>query len=360
MLNPVTSNFLKNFLHNRVSNKKYPFFGSIEMTRRCNSNCLFCPIGREKDELVRGEMETEEIFRVLDQFANLRIIAFTYLGGEPTLRKDVCEVADYATKLNIKSQLTTNGILVADRAEAYTRSLDAIVVSLDATDADAYRAIRNIDAFDKVVSAFQECVKYSKENHCAIISNTVICSKNIEQIPEVIKFCSSLGVDGIMLDFATFHDNWKSIVKPDSAYAPDEMDWRRDIGKLKKLIPEVIEMKKKYPIITSKSYLKTFLLGDFHFKCYPYLFCCVDKNGMVSIPCFDSPHTQLIDILDEYDLKELIFSDETAKAREAVKDCDICYMHCIVEPSKVLGEPLRHFMDLLEWIGTFRRHGGKM
>jgi MoaA/NifB/PqqE/SkfB family radical SAM enzyme len=360
MLSPVTCNFLKNFFHNRVYRKKYPFFGSIEMTRRCNSKCLFCPIGCEKDELVRGEMKIEEIFRVLDQFAELRIIAFSYLGGEPTLRKDVCEVADYANKLNIKSQLTTNGILVADRAEAYTRSLDAIVISLDATDADTYRAIRNIDAFDNVVSAFQECVKYSRENDCAILSNTVICSKNIEQIPEVIKFCSSLGVDGIMLEFATFHDNWKGIVKEDSAYAPDEMDWRHDVDKLKKMIPEVIAMKKKYPIITSTSYLKTFLLGDFHFKCYPYLFCCVDKNGMVSVPCFDSLNTKLCDIINEHDLKELMFSDETAKAREAVKDCDICYMHCIVEPSKVLGEPLHHCRDLFEWIRTFQRHSGKV
>ena len=81
MLSPVTKNFLKNFFRNRVSGKKYPFFGSIEMTRRCNSKCFFCPIGSEKDEFVRGEMKTEEIFRVLDQFAELRIIAFSYLGA---------------------------------------------------------------------------------------------------------------------------------------------------------------------------------------------------------------------------------------------------------------------------------------
>jgi len=359
MLSPVTKNFLKNFFHNRVCSKKYPFFGSIEMTRRCNSKCLFCPIGSERDEFVRGEMKTEEIFRVLDQFAELRIIAFTYLGGEPTLRKDVCEVADYATELNIKSQLTTNGILVADRAEVYTRSLDAIVVSLDATDAETYRAIRNIDAFDEVVSAFKECVKYSKENDCAVLSNTVICSKNIEQIPDIIKFCDALGVGGIMLEFATFHDNWKGIVKEGSAYAPDEMDWRRYPDKLKKMISEVIEMKKKYPIITSRSYLKTFLSGDFHFTCHPYLFCCVDKNRMLSIPCFDSPHTKFYDIINEYNLRELIFSDETARAMEEVRDCDVCYMHCIVEPSKVLGEPIHHFGDLLEWVRTFQRSGGR-
>jgi hypothetical protein len=108
-----------------------------------------------------------------------------------------------------------------------------------------------------------------------------------------------------------------------------------------KLTREVsFEMKKKFPIITSKSYLKTFLSSDFHFKCHPYLFLCVDKHGKISIPCFDSPHTKLYDIIKDHNLKELMLSDDTSRAREAVKGCNSCYMHCIVEPSKVLGEPL--------------------
>ena len=359
MVSKVTKNFMKNFFGNRVSSKKYPFFGSIEMTRRCNSRCLFCPIGSEKNEFVRGEMRTEHIFKVLDQFAELRIIAFSYLGGEPTLRKDVCEVAEHATEVHIKSQLTTNGLLVADRAEPYTKALDCIVISLDATDAEMYRSIRNVDGFDKVVSALKECVRYSKENDCAIVSNTVICSKNVDKIPDIIKYCDSLGVDGIMLDFATFHGYWKDIVREDSSYDPDGMDWSTSPDKLKAMIPQVVKMKKKYPIITSTSYLKTFMTGDHHFRCYPYLFCCVDKHGMVAIPCFDSMHTQFYDIIEEYNLKELWFSEEAVKARKAVKACESCYMHCIVEPSKVLGAPLHHFGDLMEWVNTFRRSGAR-
>jgi hypothetical protein len=55
-------------------------------------------------------------------------------------------------------------------------------------------------------------------------------------------------------------------------------------------------------------------------------------------------------------LKELWFSDEVRNLREQVKDCKDCYMHCIVEPSKVLGAPSRNMIDLMEWIATFRKN----
>ena len=231
------------------------------------------------------------------------------------------------------------------------------MVSLDTTDPAMYKEIRNVDAFDKVVGGIEKAVEFGRKNNCAIVSNTVICSRNLDEVTKVVKFCDELGVDGIMLDFATFHDYWTDITHEKSTYKPEEMDWRKKSDKVKEVVPKLVEMRKEYPIITSKSYLETFLSGDFHYKCYPYLFCCVDKRGMVAVPCWDHPKTKFYDILKEHELKDLWFSDEVKEQREKVKDCTMCYMHCIVEPSKVLGEPFRHLPDLLEWVATFRRTG---
>jgi len=357
-IGPGTKKFMRNFLKNRLTKKKRPFFGSIEVTRRCNSKCSFCPIGSEKKEMVEGEMTTNEIKHVLDQFAELDIIAFTYLGGEPTLRNDISEIAHYATEKKIFSELTTNGLLLERRAEEYTEALTAIVVSLDTADPVKYKEIRNVDGFDKVVAGIKAAVEHGKKNKCSIISNTVICASNLDEIPEVIEYCSDLGVDGIMLDFATFHDYWTDIVHEKSTYRPDDMDWRKHDDKVKAVVPKIIDLKKKHPVITSKSYLETFMTGDFQYQCYPYLFSCVDKNGKVAVPCWDHPNTKFYDILKEHNLKDLWFSEEVRKEREKVKDCTSCYMHCIVEPSKVLGAPFSHLPDLVEWITTFRKAGG--
>lgn len=99
-----TKKFIKNFTLNMLSKRKYPFFGSVEVTRRCDSKCTFCPIGNEKAEIKEGEIGTEDMKKIFKQFGELNIIAVSYLGGEPFLRKDLCEIADYAHKLEITSQ----------------------------------------------------------------------------------------------------------------------------------------------------------------------------------------------------------------------------------------------------------------
>ena len=46
--------------------------------------------------------------------------------------------------------------------------------------------------------------------------------------------------------------------------------------------------------------------------------------------------------------------NEVKELRDKVADCKDCYMHCIVEPSKVLGASSRNLKDLMEWVVTFR------
>ena len=151
MIGPVARKFVKNFIHNRISSKKYPQLASIEVTRQCNSKCSFCPIGVEKPELKGKDMSTAQIKDILDQFDAMGIIAFSFLGGEPTLRKDLVEIADYATEKNIISQLTTNGLLLKKQAKELTRAMDVIVVSLDSDNAKGYNDLRGVDGFDMVV-----------------------------------------------------------------------------------------------------------------------------------------------------------------------------------------------------------------
>jgi MoaA/NifB/PqqE/SkfB family radical SAM enzyme len=358
MTKSATRKFTGTFIHNRVSFKKYPFFGSVECTRRCNSKCTFCPIGNERPEFKQGEMDTEQFCRILDQFAEFDIIAVSFLGGEPTLRHDLAQLGHHCKKIGLLGQVSTNGITLADHADEYTKALDVLVVSLDTLDPEKYKQIRGVDKFDQVVSGVKEAVKVAKANKSAILINTVICAQNIEEVPSVVKYAAELGTDGIMLDFATFHDYWTTITAEGSRYDPKMMDWRNRTADVKKLIPVLIEMRKKYPILTSRSYLKTFLTGDFHYRCHPYLFCCVNKTGEISVPCYDSSITKFYSLLDgSRRLKDFWFSPEVLEARKQVKDCTTCYMHCIVEPSKVLGEPLRNMGDLMGWIGTFQKHG---
>ncbi len=351
-----TKRFITNLVYNKLYRKKYPFFGSLEVTRKCNSKCVFCPIGNEKAKIKEGEVGTEEMKKVFDQFAELNILAVSFLGGEPFLRKDVFDIAEYGGDLGIITQVSTNGLNLAEKVDRATSAFDVIVVSLDTLDPEKYKYLRGVDKYEKVIEGIKAAQAISEENRCNILLNTVVSSKNIEDIPDVIKYSVKLGVKGIMIDFATFHDYWVDTVdEKTSRYNPTELDWRNEKEATKALIKKMIKMKKEYPILTSRSYLKTFLTEDFNYDCYPYLFCCVRKEGDVAIPCWDSKITKYYDIINTYNLKELWFSDEVKALRKEVEDCRDCYMHCIVEPSKVLGATSRNLKDLMEWVVTFQR-----
>ncbi len=353
-IGPSSKRFAKTFLANKILGRGYPYFGSLEVTRRCNSKCSFCPIGNEKEEIKKGEVGTDAMKNILTQFSELNIIAVSFLGGEPFLRKDVCELAEHGTREKLIIQVSTNGINLGTMIDRATTAFDVIVISLDVIDPELYKDIRGVDKYETVVDNIKSAVEISKENKCNILINTVVCSKNIDQIPEVIKLSKELNVRGIMVDFATFHDYWTETVTDGSRYNPKGMDWRNDRKGTKKLIKQLIKMKKDYPILTSKAYLETFLTENFDFKCYPNLFCCVRKEGEVAIPCWDASCTKFYDIVTEHNLKELWFSDEVKELREKVADCKDCYMHCIVEPSKVLGATTHNLKDLMEWVVTFR------
>jgi len=353
-IGPSSKRFIKTFLVNKVIRKGYPYFGSLEVTRRCNSRCSFCPIGNEKQHIKKGEVGTEAMKKILKQFGELNIIAVSFLGGEPMLRKDVCELAEYGHNQNMIMQVSTNAINLGSMVDRATSAFDVIVISLDVLDRELYKEIRGVDKYETIIDNIKSALELSKENKCNILLNTVVCSKNLEQIPKVIKFAKEVGVRGIMIDFATFHDYWVETVDDGSRYNPKEFDWRNDKAGTKKMIKQIIEMKKDYPILTSKAYLETFLTENFDFRCYPNLFCCVRKEGEVAIPCWDSNITKFYDIVNEYNLKDLWFSDEVKTLRDKVVDCKDCYMHCIVEPSKVLGATTHNLKDLMEWVVTFR------
>jgi MoaA/NifB/PqqE/SkfB family radical SAM enzyme len=324
------------------------------MTRKCNSRCSFCPIGNEQEHIKEGEVNTDAMKSVLSQFSDMNIIAVSFLGGEPFLRKDVCELAEFGHNKNMIIQVSTNGINLGKMMDRATSAFDVIVISLDVVDPGLYKEIRGVDKYETVVDNIKTAQELGEKNKCNILVNTVVCSQNLDQIPEVIKLSSELGVRGIMVDFATFHDYWEESVKDGSRYNPKEMDWRNEREGTKKLIKQLIKMKKEYPILTSKAYLETFLTEDFDFRCYPNLFCCVRKEGEVAIPCWDSNITKFYDIVNKHNLKDLWFSDEVRMLRKKVEDCKDCYMHCIVEPSKILGATTRNLKDLMEWVVTFR------
>jgi cyclic pyranopterin phosphate synthase len=127
----------------------------ISVTDRCNLRCTYC-MPEEVVFMERQELLTfEEIVRFVRVAAPLGIDKLRLTGGEPLVRRDLPRLVRMLAEVpGIRDVgLTTNGILLADQAQAlYDAGLRRINISLDTLDPQRFRQLTRRDGLEKVIN----------------------------------------------------------------------------------------------------------------------------------------------------------------------------------------------------------------
>ena len=94
------------------------------VTGRCNLRCRHCymeaPVARY------GELPTETLFGLIDQFERANVLRVHLTGGEALLRRDFWTIAEELLRRRIGiHQISTNGLLLDDRSLVRLRELGA-------------------------------------------------------------------------------------------------------------------------------------------------------------------------------------------------------------------------------------------
>ncbi len=86
----------------------------LELTERCNNNCIHCYINLPADDLgaKQRELSTQDVRYILEEAASLGCLEVRFTGGEPLLREDFEELYLFARRLGLKVLLFTNATLV--------------------------------------------------------------------------------------------------------------------------------------------------------------------------------------------------------------------------------------------------------
>ncbi len=123
----------------------------ISVTDRCNFRCVYCMpsevFGRDHRFLERKELLTfEEIARVAHVFVAQGVRKIRITGGEPLVRRDLERLVELLASCDVDLTLTTNGSLLARKAQALRDAgLQRVTVSLDSLDDDVFRAMNDVD-----------------------------------------------------------------------------------------------------------------------------------------------------------------------------------------------------------------------
>ncbi|WP_331346640.1 GTP 3',8-cyclase MoaA [Cellvibrio sp. UBA7661] len=130
---PLTDTFARAFTYLRLS-----------LTEKCNFSCSYClPDGSECHSM-SDDLTLTEIRRLVTAFALLGTRKIRLTGGEPTLRRDLCEIIRCCKTIpGIESvALTTNGFrLEKDVHEWRKAGLDALNVSIDSLRPEMFQLI---------------------------------------------------------------------------------------------------------------------------------------------------------------------------------------------------------------------------
>lgn len=126
----------------------------ISVTDRCNLSCLYCKPRSQMQVLPhRDILRYEEIGRIVAVAVPMGISHIRITGGEPLLRRGVIDFIGSLSSVNGIEDIsvTTNGVLLEKMAAGLrTAGVTRLNISLDSLEAEKFRKITGLGAWDKV------------------------------------------------------------------------------------------------------------------------------------------------------------------------------------------------------------------
>lgn len=133
----------------------------LSVTEACNFRCSYClPNGMDTAQR-ENELSVDEIAQLVSGFAALGTRKVRITGGEPSLRKDLCDIIATckATPGIEQVALTSNGYLLNKQIAAWQcAGLDAINISIDSFDAATFARITGHDKLGDILAGIDQAI----------------------------------------------------------------------------------------------------------------------------------------------------------------------------------------------------------
>jgi radical SAM protein with 4Fe4S-binding SPASM domain len=165
-----------------------PFFGFIEVTRKCPTLCRVCAIdtGRGSEDV----LTLAEIRRIIDEFKEIGIKFVALTGGDPLVRSDLIEILDYIRGKGLAPGFSTSLVTLKDDAARAIGAIGAQVqVSLDGSSPAVNDYNRGEGSFEKAMQGINLLNKHNVQFRIAFC----IMKHNVGDIPAMIKLGEKVG-----------------------------------------------------------------------------------------------------------------------------------------------------------------------
>lgn len=179
------------------NHKTQTILANIDVTNRCNQKCPVC-FANSQNAGYLYEPSFEQINQMMKNLRDQKPVpchAVQFSGGEPTIRPDIVELVELASKVYKfdQVQIATNGIKLARSIELCdslkNAGLNTIYLQFDGVTKEPYMITRGYNALPVKLRVIENCRKVGLD--VITLVPTVIKGVNDNQLGDIIRFAIS-------------------------------------------------------------------------------------------------------------------------------------------------------------------------
>ena len=180
---------------NRVTARRVPVAGTLELTSRCNLRCVHCYLGPQEEQWKKRsqELSTQRVLSIIDEITAAGCLYLTITGGDPMLHPDFPEIYRYAREQGLIVTVFCDGILVRDHIVELFREYPPAVVEVS-----LYGATRKTyEAVTRIMGSHARCltgVRRLIDSGVRVKLKTVLMTVNSHEVEPMRRMAEELGV----------------------------------------------------------------------------------------------------------------------------------------------------------------------
>jgi len=173
-----------------------PLIVHLEVSWDCNHKCVFCYNDWRIQESLPTYPSLENVRRMIDVLSTKDVIELVITGGEPTMRKDICEILCYASPLFPYVRLNTNGArLNKQLLKVLCSNQIDVLFSLHSASDVLHKEMVGKDDFHIVTSNLKKLLANGVDVSVMFVANKL----NLHELLPTAKFLDMMGVKRLSL-----------------------------------------------------------------------------------------------------------------------------------------------------------------
>jgi MoaA/NifB/PqqE/SkfB family radical SAM enzyme len=188
VVNQENLNQLKTAINGSIASGSFlPSAFVLEMTNRCNVNCIMCPNKRFVESEL-GDISTQTFDRIIDEISPTAEITMFYFLGESTLHPNFAELLRSARqRLRGKIVISTNAFQLSDKTIAcLAECADIVIVCIDRWHKEEYEKVRKGSSFENVVDTAERLICERGKKDFPVVLVKALDIKFSSELPEAL------------------------------------------------------------------------------------------------------------------------------------------------------------------------------